>query len=108
MPNSNWHNHPELIAMITAFIITLISGTISIGRRILAGHRPSFLWVMTEYLTAMLCGYLTYVNYPSVQHLLPDEISRILLVAVMAHSGGRVIQELERVFIERLRSFWKR
>jgi len=108
MPNSNWPNHPELFGMITAFIITIVSGTISIGRRILAGHPPSFLWIMTEYLTAMLCAYLTYVNYEHFQHLLPEGFTRILLVAIMAHSGGRFIQEIEKTFIERLKRLGKR
>ena len=101
---SNWHSNPELIGFLGAFLISLISGTISIGKRIIQGHAPSFIWVVTEYLTAILCGTLMYHTYPYLSDVLPEWATRIMLVALAAHSGGRVIQELEYYFIGR----WER
>lgn len=100
MPNTSWTT-PEILSVLGAIGISIVSGTISIGRRILKGQEPSFLWIFTEYLTAILCGYLVFHAYPGFHHLTPEWTTRIMLVALAAHSGGRVIQEVERHVIGR-------
>lgn len=95
MSSETWTS-PEIWSALGAIGISIISGTISIGRRILKGHEPSVLWVSTEYLTAILSGYLVFHAYPGFEHLVPEWTTRIMLVALAAHSGGRFIQEVER------------
>lgn len=102
MPDDNW-TMPELLSVLGAIIISIISGTISIGRRVLKGKEPSPLWLFIEYLTAIMSGYLAYHAFPGFEHLLPEWATRVMVVALAAHSGGRVIQEAERRVIERLR-----
>lgn len=94
----------EMLGLIGAFIVSIVSGTISIGQRILRGQAPSFLWVFTEFLTAILCGYVMYHTYPSIDHLLPEWTTQIMWVALASHSGGRIIQELEKTLIARFTS----
>lgn len=93
--------HPELWDMIGAVIVSVISGFISIARRVLGGERASVLWVISEFLTAILCGYLMFTAYPFIQAVAPQWFTLPIAVALAAHVGGRVFQEMERQIIER-------
>lgn len=87
-----------------AATISFISGFITIARRILNGHPASILWVLTEAATAVLSGCLTYHAYPVLQPSLPDWVTLPVAVAIAAHVGGRVFQELEGLFMRRVRA----
>jgi hypothetical protein len=90
---------PDSWGVITAFVITTISAFISISRRILSGHQGSWLWVISEYLTAILCGYLAYNAYPQFAPSLPEWLTLPAVLALAAHSGGRFFQELEKAIL---------
>ena len=83
-----------------ALAISLISGTISIARRISQGHAPAAMWLISEYLTAILCGYLMYECYPLLDPIVPAWATMPVCVAFVAHSGGRVFQELESIILQ--------
>lgn len=91
---------PDLWEFVAAVIISLISGTISILRRISQGTGGNLLWIISEFLTAILCGYLMYHSYPFLDPYLTDAITLPVAVAIAAHSGGRIFQEMEQVLIE--------
>jgi len=93
--------------IIVALIISSISAAISISRRVLQGHAVSFLWITSEYLTAILCGYLMFNGYPEIQHLLPTGVTLPIAIAVAAHSGGRIFQELESTMLVKYQSIFK-
>jgi hypothetical protein len=95
----------DIWGLIVSFVVALVSATISILKRVLGGQRATWLWVFTEYLTAILCGYLAYHAYPTVADSLPTWVSSPLVVAIAAHSGGRIFQELEAILITRSVSF---
>lgn len=94
-PPSDW------LALIGAFLISLISGFISIAQRIVRGQQASLLWVSSEFMSAILCGYLVYNAYPSLQPQLPDWLTMPILVALAAHIGGRSFQGLENLLYRR-------
>jgi len=99
MPFTTFAPSPEWTDLIGAVVISVISGAVSITQRIARGQPPSFIWVCSEFLTAILCGYLMYSAYPTLEPYLPEWSTPAIAVAFVAHSGGRVIQEIERRFL---------
>ena len=97
---------PDFLEFLAAIIISSVSAFISISRRLLNGHAFSALWVISEFLTAILCGYLMYDSYPTINAMLPEWITLPVAVAISAHSGGRIFQEIEAIFINQLK-VWK-
>lgn len=88
-------DNTELAGLISALVISIVSGVISITQRILRGYPASILWVLSEFMAAMLCGYLVWDIYPIIGGTLPDWLSMPILVALAAHIGGRGFQTLE-------------
>lgn len=86
--------------IIGAIGISIISATVSITRRIFQGHAPAAMWLLSEYLTAILCGYLMYEAYPHLPFDTPEWATLPVCVAFVAHSGGRVFQELESIILQ--------
>jgi tellurite resistance protein TehA-like permease len=97
---------PDFLEFLTAIFISSVSAFISISRRLLNGHAYSVLWVISEFFTAILCGYLMYNSYLSIHTMLPDWITLPVAVAISAHSGGRIFQEIEAIFISQVK-VWK-
>jgi tellurite resistance protein TehA-like permease len=97
-----WVTPPDFWDLLIALSISTVSGAVSISRRVLRGYPCSILWVISEFLMAMLCGYLMYNAYPTIQHIFPVWMTPTMSVAVAAHFGGRGFQELERVFIKQI------
>ena len=98
----------ELWEILTAFAISIISGSVSIIRRIAHGENSGWLFIISEFLTAILCGYLMYGAYPTVAPYLPDWVTLPVAVAFVAHSGGRVFQEAESVILRHYGIFTNR
>lgn len=88
-------DNTELAGLISALVISIVSGVISITQRILRGYPASILWVLSEFMAAMLCGYLVWDIYPIIGGTLPDWLSMPISVALAAHIGGRGFQTLE-------------
>lgn len=101
LPQENLNSFSEVVNVVVTLVISLISCFISISRRILKGHAVSFLWVISEFMSAILCGYIVYYSYPALDPYLPDYITPIIAITVAAHCGGRVFQEIEDVVIQR-------
>ena len=104
------NNQTDYWSLLGAFIISIISGAVSITQRILLGQRATLMWVTSEFLAAILCGYLMYDLYPTIQADLPKWATLPVLVAMASHVGGRSFQMMERAvfrkykFMERDRS----
>lgn len=108
MPVTPTPDPSDLWSIIGALCVALVSGSISIARRVLGGYRANFLWVLTEYMTAILCGYLAYFSYPALVPILPEWATLPLVVAIAAHSGGRIFQEVETYFLRYTRRLFDR
>ena len=96
---------PDPWELLITLALSCLSGAISIARRIISGYESSWLWVISEFLTAILCGYLMFSAYPLLAPYLPKAVTLPVAVAVAAHSGGRIFQESEEVvmrYFERL------
>lgn len=91
-----WRNGSEFLPIIIVVVVSLLSGFISISQRITRGHPASLLWIVTEFVAALLCGYLMYDLYPMISDTLPNWATMPILVALSAHIGGRSFQEFER------------
>lgn len=100
-----WQNQPDIFGLLAMLIISIVSGFISISRRILNGHPPSVLWIISEFSTAILCGYLMFQVYPTIESVVPNWFTMPVAIAVAAHVGGRIFQEVENVFIEKYKHF---
>lgn len=96
-----WGQQPDLLALIGALIVSTISGFISIAQRIARGHKPSRLWVVSEFSAAILCGYLMADVYHILQPSLPEWATPTICVALAAHIGGRMFQTLEGIMAKR-------
>lgn len=88
---------PQLTEILVASVVVLITSVTSILHKIARGHTVSCIWVMTEFLTAIIAGFFMYEAYPAISqmHYWPDWLTLPIAVAVAAHSGGRVFQEVE-------------
>ena len=100
-PFDFWH-------FLTMLIISIVSGTISIFRRILQGQEASWIWAIAEFLSAILMGYLVYDAYPIFQKYLPEWITLPIMVAIAAHSGGRMLQFSESKFYKHYSTMFDR
>lgn len=98
-----WGNNPDFLSLLGALLISLISGFISIAQRVISGHRANVLWVATEFLTAILCGYLMWDAYPKLVDSLPSWATLPVMVALASHVGGRSFQLLEGQLLKRYR-----
>ena len=97
-----WRNDPTWLTLLTVVLISLVSGFISIARRIRKGFVATGMWVVSEFMAAVLCGYLMYDLYPTVEPFLGKYLSMPITVAFAAHVGGRVLQETEDRVMERV------
>lgn len=97
-----WRNNPDLWGLLGALLISSISSFISIAQRVVRGHKASALWVISEFLAAILAGYIMFDTYPLLQDSLPAWATLPMLVALAAHVGGRSFQGLEKIMLKRL------
>lgn len=98
-----WRNQPDLIALVSALLISLISGFISVAQRIARGYPSSRLWIISEFSAAILAGYLMSDVYPKLQPSLPDWATMPIMVALAAHIGGRAFQGIETLLFKHYR-----
>lgn len=97
---------PDAYNLLGALIVSVVSGLVSISRRVLQGYSPSILWVISEFMTAILCGYLMFTAYPFIQETVPKWFTLPIAVALAAHVGGKVFQEVEtRIITEYAKRF---
>lgn len=87
----------DYFALLGALLISSISGLISIGRQILKEERVSKLWIVTEYASALLVGYLAYDLYPTIKGSLYVWITEPIFVVTAAHVGSRMFHYLEDI-----------
>jgi hypothetical protein len=94
-------NQPGFYDLLGALIVSVFSGIISISRRVVNGHEASLMWVISEFMTAILCGYLMYSAYPHILEFAPNWFTLPIAVAFAAHTGGKVFQEVENELVRR-------
>ncbi len=102
------NNHYDYWSLLGALIISTVSGVISIAQRILLGQRATLIWVTSEFLAAILCGYLMYDIHPKIAADLPKWATLPVLVALAAHVGGRSFQMFERTLYRRYKLIERR
>ena len=81
-----------------AILISVLSGAISLGRRILRYGRVPLIGMITEMTAAILAGYLAWDAYPGIQESLPHGVTRAIFVSACAYLGGRLFQYVETLF----------
>jgi hypothetical protein len=104
----NVDNNYDYWSLLGALIISTVSGTISIAQRIVLGQRATLIWTISEFLAAILCGYLVFDAYPAIQEDLPKWATMPVLVALAAHVGGRSFQMMERALYRKYKFMPKR
>lgn len=96
-----WKSDPGLLGLLGAFLLSLMSGLVSIGSRIARGRPLNIFWILSELGAAVLVGYLAYDLYPVIQPNLPTWVTMPIMVAVSAHFGGKIFQWAEFLIKER-------
>lgn len=92
---------PDFWAWVGVVLVALISGFISIAQRIVRGHEPSCLWVVSEFLAAIMAGIIAYDVYRIMEGRFPEWTTASMFVAVAAHFGGRSFQGIEALLRSR-------
>lgn len=96
---------PSYLAQLAGVIaISLISGLISVARRVLRGTAVPTLWIITEIGAAILVGFLAWDAYPGIADKLPTGVTRLIFTCACAHVGGRILQQVESLIEAKLRS----
>ncbi len=93
---------PDTLTLLMVVVISALSGVISITQRIVRGTPASAVWFISEFLAAILCGWLAYDAYEVAQLFLPAWVTMPVFVAVSAHTGGRILQASEGLIHDRL------
>lgn len=93
-------NSPEVLTFLTALIISVVSGSISILNRLVKGHSGGAMWVVSEFLAALLCGYLAWDAYPQIKPYLPGWVSLPIFIAASAHTSGRLLQTVSNLLTD--------
>lgn len=101
-------NNHDYWSLLGALIISTVSGIVSITQRIILGQRATLIWVISEFLAAILCGYLMYDIYPKIAADLPKWATLPVLVALAAHVGGRSFKMFESEIYRRYKFIEKR
>lgn len=85
-------NNPDIYTLITVALISVASGVVGILNKVAHGHACSIAWVVSEFIAAVLCGYLAFDTYPAIVHMLPTWVGLPMFVAVCAYTGGKLLQ----------------
>ena len=93
---------PDLWSLLTMLFLSAVSGVVSITQRVANGQTASVVWVVSEFLAAILTGYLASETYPHVVEYLPSFVTMSVLVSVCAYSGGRMMQLAEQMLYSKL------
>lgn len=93
---------PDVLTLLMVVVISAVSGIVSITQRIVRGAPASAVWFISEFLAAILCGWLASDAYPVAKLFLPAWVTMPVFVAVSAHTGGRILQASESLLHERL------
>lgn len=93
---------PDMWTLLTILALSAVSGIVSITQRVANGRAASVAWVTSEFLAAMLAGYLAAETYPYVKHLLPEFVRFSTFVSICAYSGGRLMQAAEQALYSKL------
>lgn len=88
MPNNN----PDFLTLLLAFLVSVASGVVGILNKITEGRPFQIIWVVGEFIAAMLCGYLAYDSYPLVKQHTPEWVTMPVLVAACSYTGGKLLQ----------------
>lgn len=102
MPQNNVPQHPEIFTAALVFVVSVVSATVSVTRRIVNGTPVSILWLISEYSAAILCGWIAFDAYESMEPYLPEWVTMFMFVAVAAHTGGKLLQISEQILQSRL------
>lgn len=91
------HNNSDFLSMLLLLLVAVVSGIISILRRIERGQVVSVVWALGEFLAAILAAYLAFDVYKANKAVFPTWATAPVIVAVAAHMGGRMLQSIENV-----------
>ena len=97
----------DFLTMLGTVLIGLISGTVSITRRMLSKRKVSKLWWVSEYAGVMLMIALALDTYPMIKPILIDNgygwITEWVYTGILAHSGSRLMYHIERKITEKVK-----
>ncbi len=93
---------PDLFTLLMMLALSAVSGIVSITNRVASGHAWSIAWVISEFLAAILTGYLASEAYPYLKGYLPEFVRMSAFVSICAYSGGRMMQVAEQMLYSKL------
>lgn len=90
-----------------AVLISLVSGFLSIARRILKGTKASLLWIISEMVAAVMVGLLAWDSYPDLSDIIPHEVSQLVFACMCSYLGSRLLHVSEmimEVYLSRIKN----
>lgn len=93
----------EMFSTLMSVIIGLISGFISITRKMMLQVKVSKLWIISEFAGVIVMITLAMDVYPLLEPLFKSSaatmwITELVFVGVAAHTGSRMMWSLEKKF----------
>jgi hypothetical protein len=88
----------DSINILTTFLISLISGFISILQQINKGHAWSLVWFTAELSTAAFCGCIAYKIHPVIINSIPAWLTMPLFIVLCSHFGSRILQTMHQAY----------
>jgi len=93
---------PDVYTMLSMLVLSAVSAIVSITQRLSGGQTASVMWVTSEFMAAILVGYLASETYPFIKQYFPEFVRLPLFVSFCAYGGGRTIQTAERIIYSQL------
>lgn len=93
---------PDLFTLVTMLLLSAVSGVVSITQRIASGRPATVIWVISEFLAAILAGYLATETYPYLHDYLPEFVRMSTFVSICAYSGGSLMRFAETTLYSQL------
>lgn len=96
MPNNNY----DTLTLLLVLLISVASGVVGILNKITHGRPYKVAWVASEFIAAILCGFLAYDSYPLLTPHLPSWVGMPLFITVCSYTGGKMLRISEAILTE--------
>ncbi len=93
-------------ALLATCLVVLITGFISVARRVAQDQKFTMLGIVTEYSACLVVGYLAFEAYPTIKPQLPTWLSWVtqnIFTATGSYIGVRAFHVAEDLINQRLK-----
>lgn len=92
-----WKQDPNIWGVLTAVLLSLISGFIAVANALANGQKFSIMWLTAKLAGAVLAGWLVWDMYPWIADSVPAWFTQPIATSIAAHYGGQLFSLVEKV-----------